>query len=142
MTELGEKALGLFVYLAANTPTLVTRDAIVDVLWERVEPSQGKGSLRQELRSFKRNLGADLFEVVFDVSDNHIGLRAGVVAYDAAEHEAAAASNDPDDIARIMAIHKADFLSGSTARAGLNGASRRPTGSSVPTRCTNRRMRR
>lgn len=117
ITGLGAKALGLLTYLAVNAPTPVTRDAIVDLLWERVDPSQGKGSLRQELRSFKRNLGDDLFDVMFDVSDNHIGLRAGVVALDVDKLESAAISEDPDQIAEIIAIYKSDFLAGNTARA-------------------------
>ena len=114
---LGAKALGLLTFLAVNSPTPVTRDAIVDLLWERVEPSQGKGSLRQELRSFKRNLGDDLFDALLDVSDNHIGLRAGVVAFDVAQLDRAANSDDPDEIAEIIAIYKDDFLAGNTARA-------------------------
>ena len=114
---LGAKALGLLTYLAVNAPTPITRDAIVDLLWERVDPSQGKGSLRQELRSFKRNLGDDLFEALFDVSDNHIGLRAGVVLFDVDQLDAAANSEDPDEIARIIEIYGDDFLAGNTARA-------------------------
>ncbi len=86
---LGAKAIGLLTYLAVNAPTPVTRDAIVDLLWERVEPSQGKGSLRQELRSFKRNLG----DALLDVSDNHIGLRADAVRFDADQLENAASSD-------------------------------------------------
>ena len=97
VTGLGAKALGLMVYLASNSPTPVTRDAIVDLLWERVEPSQGKGSLRQELRSFKRNLGDELFETALDVTDHHVGLREGAVDYDAVRLEAAANSEDPNE---------------------------------------------
>ena len=114
---LGAKALGLLSYLAVNSPTPVTRDAIVDLLWERVEPSQGKGSLRQELRSFKRSFGDDLFEALFDVSDNHIALRANAVAFDVRQLEAAANSDDPDEIASIINIYRGDFLAGNTARA-------------------------
>ena len=114
---LGAKALGLLTYLAVNAPTPVTRDAIVDLLWERVEPSQGKGSLRQELRSFKRNLGDDLFDALLDVSDNHIGLRADAVRFDADQLENAASSEDPDEIAKIISLYKDDFLAGNTARA-------------------------
>lgn len=117
VTGLGAKALGLLTYLAVNKPTPVTRDALVDLLWERVEPSQGKGSLRQELRSFKRNLGEDLFEALLDVSDNHIGLRVEAVAFDVDQLDLAANSEDPDEIAKIMAIYKDDFLAGNTARA-------------------------
>ncbi len=114
---LGAKALGLLTYLAVNSPMSVTRDAIVDLLWERVEPSQGKGSLRQELRSFKRSFDDDLFEALFEVSDNYIALRAGVVAFDVRQLEAAANSDDPDEIALIITIYRGDFLSGNTARA-------------------------
>lgn len=117
VTGLGAKALGLLTFLAVNSPTPVTRDAIVDLLWERVEPSQGKGSLRQELRSFKRNLGDDLFDAMFEVSDNHIGLRAGVVSFDVAQLDRAANSEDPDEIAAIMSLYRDDFLAGNTARA-------------------------
>ena len=117
VTGLGAKALGLMTYLAVNSPTPVTRDAIVDLLWERVEPSQGKGSLRQELRSFKRNLGDDLFDALFDVSDNYIGLRAGVAAFDVDQLDRAANSEDPDEIAGIITLYGDDFLAGNTARA-------------------------
>ncbi len=117
VSGLGAKALGLLTYLAVNAPTLVTRDAIVDLLWERVEPSQGKGSLRQELRSFKRNLGDELFDALLDVSDNHIGLRTGAVDFDVNRLDRAANSEDPDEIAEIISIYRDDFLAGNTARA-------------------------
>lgn len=114
---LGAKAVGMFAYLAMNGPAPMTRDALVDLLWERVSPAQGKGSLRQEIRRYKKILGDEVFAAVFEVSDNYVGLRAHAIDADVFRLEEAAASDDAEDLAAILDIYGGDFLSDNTARA-------------------------
>ena len=114
---LGAKALGLLVHVAANQPAPVTRDALVDLLWERVDPSQGKGSLRQELRRFKKVLGEELYESGLHVTDQHVGFRGQALIFDAELLEVAAKSDDADEIAAILDIYRGEFLADNAARA-------------------------
>ncbi|MEM7522300.1 MAG: BTAD domain-containing putative transcriptional regulator [Pseudomonadota bacterium] len=114
---LGMKALAMIAYLADAAPRPVTRDALVDLLWDRVSPAQGKGSLRQEIRRIKRALGDDVFRRVFTVTDNHIAANDNAIAYDVADAQAAAGSEDPDSIAALLALYRGDFLSDNSARA-------------------------
>ncbi|MEM7268047.1 MAG: BTAD domain-containing putative transcriptional regulator [Pseudomonadota bacterium] len=114
---LGAKALGLLVYLALRAPQPVTRDAIVELLWERVSAAQGKGSLRQELRRFKKQFGEDLFDDALQVTDLHVSFRPGAVEIDAQALESAAASDSPEDQARILELFAGDFLEDNGAKA-------------------------
>ncbi|MEM7547877.1 MAG: BTAD domain-containing putative transcriptional regulator [Pseudomonadota bacterium] len=114
---LGMKALALMIYLAEHQTRPVTRDALVDLLWERVTPAQGKGSLRQEIRRIKKTLGDDLFASVFEISDNYIALRPTRIRYDATEVMEAAASENADQIARLLDLATGEFLADNSARS-------------------------
>lgn len=114
---LGMKSLAMLVILAEAAPKPVTREQLVELLWERVEPAQGKGSLRQEIRRIKKIVGDDLFDAMLDVADAHVAMRSGVVDYDAAAAVAAAESDDADEIAKLMTLCDGDFLASNTARA-------------------------
>ncbi|MFV0473332.1 MAG: BTAD domain-containing putative transcriptional regulator [Pikeienuella sp.] len=115
--QLGMKALGLIAYLAETAPRPATRDALVEMFWERVGPTQGKGSLRQEIRRIKKTLGEAVFDDAFTVSDTHIGLAEGAFHYDVHELEEASALEDPEALARILTIYGGDFLIDNAARA-------------------------
>lgn len=114
---LGMKSLAMLVILAEAAPKPVMREQLVELLWERVEPAQGKGSLRQEIRRIKKVIGDDLFEALLDVADAHVAMRSGVIEYDAADAVAAAESDDPEEIARLMTLCDGDFLASNNARA-------------------------
>ncbi|WP_340108442.1 BTAD domain-containing putative transcriptional regulator [Pikeienuella sp. HZG-20] len=114
---LGMKALALLVYLADNAPRPVTRDALAELLWERVPPAQGRGSLRQEIRRIKKTLGDETFNKAFTVSDNQIGLVDGAFSYDAGEMESAAAADAAEGLARVLALYGGDFLGDNASRA-------------------------
>lgn len=114
---LGMKALAMIAYLADVAPRTVRRDAIVDLLWERVGPAQGRGSLRQELRRIKRALGDQVFADVFEIADAHIGLVDTRLDYDVARVEAAALAEDAEGVAPILRLYRGEFLSENAARA-------------------------
>lgn len=114
---LGMKALAMLVYLAEAAPRPVSRDALVELLWERVAPAQGKASLRQEIRRLKRALGEDRFDAALHVTDQSLTLRLDAVAYDGAAAVRAVESDDPDEIATLMTICEGDFLASNAARA-------------------------
>ncbi|QIE53987.1 hypothetical protein G5B40_00135 [Pikeienuella piscinae] len=114
---LGMKALGLVAYLAENAPRPVTRDALVELFWERVAPTQGKGSLRQEIRRIKKTLGEPVFDAAFTVSDSHIGLVEGAFHYDVRDLEQCLAAEEAEEIARILSLYGGDFLVDNAARA-------------------------
>ncbi|MEL7464301.1 MAG: BTAD domain-containing putative transcriptional regulator [Pseudomonadota bacterium] len=114
---LGMKSLAMLVYLAEASPRPVSRDALVELLWERVEPTQGKGSLRQEIRRLKKILGDEGFDALLDVTDNHVAMRVEAAEYDGAAMVRAAESDDPDRIAALMQIADGDFLASNSARA-------------------------
>ncbi len=114
---LGMKSLALLAFLADRAPRSASRDEIVDLLWERSGPAQGRGSLRQEIRRIKLGLGDEIFDAVFDVTDTHIGLVPGTFTLDLAEIEAAAASGRPEAIDGILALYGGDFLMDNAARA-------------------------
>lgn len=116
-SPLGMKALALIAYLAEHEGRPVTRDALVNLLWERVTPTQGKGSLRQELRRIKKTLGEDLFDQAFDVSANSVALCLNRIDYDVARLREAANSNDPDEIAQVLELGNGDFLADNAARS-------------------------
>ncbi len=114
---LGMKALGLVVYLAEAAPRPILREALVELLWERSDQAQGRGSLRQEMRRIKKALGEEAFDSAFLVTDSHIGLVEGRFLYDAAELSDAAASPDPDRLASVLTLYRGDFLDDNRARA-------------------------
>lgn len=114
---LGMKALGLMAYLAESAPRPATRDALVEMFWERVGPAQGKGSLRQEIRRIKKTLGEPVFDAAFIVSDIHIGLVEGAFRYDVHDLEEAAGAGDCEALARVLEIYAGDFLVDNAARA-------------------------
>ncbi len=114
---LGMKAFGLIVYLAEAASRPILRETLVDLLWERSDPVQGRGSLRQEVRRIKKALGDAAFNAAFVVTDSHIGLVEGRFAYDAAELAAAAAADDADSLARVLDLYRGDFLDDNRARA-------------------------
>lgn len=116
-TPLGMKARAMIAYLADAAPKPVGREALVELLWERVGAAQGKGSLRQEIRRIKRAFGDEAFAAIFTVTDHHIGVVEDALDYDAAEAQRAAASDDPDQLAELLSIHGGEFLSDNAARA-------------------------
>lgn len=117
LVGLGAKAQALIVYLASKPLMQLSRDSIVDLLWERVAGHQGKGSLRQELRRFKKVLGEEAFEAIFQIEDDQIGLRRGSISIDVDEFEAAASSDDPEELAAILKIYRGEFLRDNSARS-------------------------
>ncbi|MGB0411946.1 MAG: AfsR/SARP family transcriptional regulator, partial [Pikeienuella sp.] len=79
---IGAKALGMIVYLATQAPAQVSRDTLVNLLWDSVDPAQGKSSLRQELSRLKRAIGTDVFGGVFDINDRSLCLKQGAFWFD------------------------------------------------------------
>lgn len=114
---LGAKAHAMLVYLAEMAPKPVAREVLVELLWERVAPAQGKSSLRQEIRRLKRALGDADFAELLDVSDRALAMRPEAVFYDGAEALRAAEARNPNEIAPLMTICDGDFLASNTARA-------------------------
>lgn len=114
---LGVKALGMIAYLAEHAPRPVTRETLVDLLWERVEPTQGKGSLRQEIRRIKKALGEATFEAAFSVTDSHLALVEDAIRYDVAAMEAAAAGDGPEAGAALLDLYGGEFLVDNMPRA-------------------------
>ncbi|MEM8752811.1 MAG: BTAD domain-containing putative transcriptional regulator, partial [Pseudomonadota bacterium] len=114
---LGMKAQAMIAYLADAAPRPVAREALVELLWERVGAVQGKGSLRQEIRRVKRAFGDAAFAALFDVTDHHIAIAPDALDYDVAALERAAASEDADVAAEILSLYGGEFLSDNAARA-------------------------
>lgn len=114
---IGMKAHAMLVYLAEASPRPVSRDALVDLLWENVAPQQGKGSLRQEIRRIKRAVGDDGFDNLMEVTDQALALRLDHVDYDVRAAVNAAGSDDPEDLAVLLTISDGDFLASNAARA-------------------------
>ncbi|MEX2517775.1 MAG: BTAD domain-containing putative transcriptional regulator [Paracoccaceae bacterium] len=114
---LGMKALGLCAFLVDQAPRPATRDALVELFWERVGPTQGKGSLRQEIRRIKKSLGAAVFDSAFSVSDTHVGIYQGAVLYDGEQISLAADAKDPETLASLLTLHTGEFLVDNAARA-------------------------
>lgn len=113
----GAKALGMIAYVAAQSPPMVGREALVDLLWDKVDPSYGKSSLRQELSRLKRAIGPETYERVFDINDRAIGFANGGLAFDGAAFEAAALAEDAADIAPVLELYSGDFLADCLARS-------------------------
>lgn len=114
---LGMKAMGLVIYLAEAAPRMILREQLVDLLWERSDATQGRGSLRQELRRIKKALGSEVFEAAFVINDSHAGLRTERFGYDGAALAEAASSEDPALLLRILDLYRGDFLADNRARA-------------------------
>lgn len=114
---LGAKALGLLVFIVTRAPTAVSREELVELLWERVDPVQGKGSLRQEIRRIKKVLGADLFDRAFDVTERYMAFRADVLDFDVDRLESVADAHNPEKLAEILEICRGDFLADNSARS-------------------------
>ncbi|MEQ9811747.1 MAG: BTAD domain-containing putative transcriptional regulator [Azospirillaceae bacterium] len=77
------KAAALLYYLAAHAGDAVTREALCDLLWSRVEGEQARASLRQALSQIRRALPpaptvlrADQAAVTFDPASADIDLAA------------------------------------------------------------------
>ncbi|MGB1214352.1 MAG: BTAD domain-containing putative transcriptional regulator [Pikeienuella sp.] len=114
---IGAKALGMIVYLATQAPAQVSRDTLVNLLWDSVDPAQGKSSLRQELSRLKRAIGTDVFGGVFDINDRSLCLKQGAFWFDGAEFERAAMSDEADEIAQVLDLYSGDFLADNAARS-------------------------
>lgn len=111
------KALGLCAYLADQSPRPATRDALVELLWERVSPTQGMGSLRQEIRRIKKSVGLEVFENAFMVTDTHVGVNENAVLYDGKQLTLAADDDDPEVLALLLTLYTGEFLVDNAARA-------------------------
>ena len=117
VSGIGAKALGMIVILATHAPAQVARDTLVNLLWDKVDPAQGKSSLRQELSRLKRSIGTVRFDRVFAINDRAVGLVPGALAFDGATFEKAALSDDPDELSCILEIYTGDFLSDNSAKS-------------------------
>ena len=106
---LGAKSLGALVYLALSPGGAAPRDVLVDLLWGRGAPEQGRASLRQELRRMKKALGP-LFEAAVETPGGQIALRPGAVRCDALELERACEARDTAGLAALLELCGGAFL--------------------------------
>ncbi|MFO7854825.1 MAG: BTAD domain-containing putative transcriptional regulator [Paracoccaceae bacterium] len=106
---LGAKSLGALVFLALSPGGAAPRDVLVDLLWGRGAPEQGRASLRQELRRMKKALGP-LFEAAVETPGGQIALRPGAVRCDALELERACEARDTAGLAALLGLCGGAFL--------------------------------
>ncbi|MEM6744085.1 MAG: BTAD domain-containing putative transcriptional regulator, partial [Pseudomonadota bacterium] len=109
LNGLGAKGLAALVYLALAPGQAATRDVLVDLLWGRGAPEQGRASLRQELRRMKRALG-ELFDACLETPGGQIALRPGAVRCDYLEVEHACQARDTAGLSALLERYGGPFL--------------------------------
>jgi DNA-binding SARP family transcriptional activator/TolB-like protein/Tfp pilus assembly protein PilF len=103
------KARGLLAYLAMKPDGRAGREELATLLWGDTPDAQARHSLRQCLMSLRQDLhhvAPDLIEMGRET----IELRAQALAVDARELLSAAASSDPDELARAAELWRGAFL--------------------------------
>ncbi|MEO0682316.1 MAG: hypothetical protein AAF192_18090, partial [Pseudomonadota bacterium] len=109
LTGLGAKGLAALVFLALQPGQAATRDLLVEVLWGRGAPDQGRASLRQELRRMKRAMG-ELFEACLDTPGGQIALRPGTVDCDYLSAARACEARDTAGLSTLLDRYGGAFL--------------------------------
>lgn len=105
----GEKALGLSVYVADAGGAPVTRETLADVLWGRSDRDKGLTNVRQTLTRLKKGLGPVRYEATFDVNDRDVAFRPAE-AFDGAALAAAAGLGGVRAAAAAAEIYTGAFL--------------------------------
>jgi DNA-binding SARP family transcriptional activator/TolB-like protein/Tfp pilus assembly protein PilF len=102
------KARALLAYLAMKPDGRAGREELATLLWGDTPDAQARHSLRQCLLSLRQDL--HVAPDLFDMGRETIGLRAQSLVVDARELLSAAASTDPDELARAAGLWRGAFL--------------------------------
>jgi DNA-binding SARP family transcriptional activator len=105
------KAQALLAYLALRRGKGETRERLIALLWEDLEPARGRHSLRQTLTELRRDLGEEAFSVLV-VDGDAIALRPGRVSVDAEQFERLAAGTAGGQLREAAALYGGDLLEG------------------------------
>jgi DNA-binding SARP family transcriptional activator len=104
------KAQGMLAVLALHSPAAVTRERIAAMFWGELSEDRARHSLRQVLTALRRDAA------IVEASGETLCLDARVCTADAAEFAALAASTDPGELERAVALHAGAFLDGLSAK--------------------------
>jgi len=104
------KAQGMLAVLAVHGPAAVTRERIAAMCWGDLAEERARHSLRQALMALRREAA------IVEASGETLRLDAGVCTSDAAEFAALAASTDPTELERAVALYAGELLEGLSAK--------------------------
>jgi DNA-binding SARP family transcriptional activator/Tfp pilus assembly protein PilF len=104
------KTQGMLAVLAVNGPAAVTRERMAAMFWGDLAEERARHSLRQALTALRRDAA------IVEASGETLRLDAGVCSSDAAEFTALAASTDPGELERAVALYAGTLLDGLSAK--------------------------
>ena len=105
------KAQALLAYLALRPGEFQPRERLIGLLWEDLDPSHARHSLRQTLTELRQDLGPDSFSALLLDADA-VALDRASVSVDVMRFERLAASPSIDALAEAAAIYRGDLLEG------------------------------
>ena len=108
------KAQALLAYLALRRGEVQPRERLIGLLWEGLEPSHARHSLRQTLTELRQDLGPDAFSALV-LDGDAITLHPARVSVDVMRFEQLAASRSIDALSEAAAIYRGDVLEGAPA---------------------------
>ena len=93
----------MLAVLAVHSPAAVTRERIAAIFWGDLAEERARHSLRQVLTALRRDAA------IVEASGETLRLDARVCTADAAEFATLAASTDPGELERAVALHAGAF---------------------------------
>lgn len=104
----GRKARAILCHLALSADGSASRQRLVDLLWSRREPEQGRGSLRQSLLEIRGALGSE-HEAVLSVERDRVTLDRSRIWIDGLSRHA---DEEPDAKPGLRADYLLEGLTG------------------------------
>ncbi|WP_300319181.1 BTAD domain-containing putative transcriptional regulator [Accumulibacter sp.] len=104
------KAKGMLAVLAVHGPAAVTRERMAAIFWGDLAEERARHSLRQVLTALRRDAP------VVEASGETLRLDSRICTADAAEFAALAASADPGELERALALDSGPLLDGLSAK--------------------------
>jgi len=106
-----KKAQALLAYLATEQQRKTTREQLATLLWSRTGDERARHNLRQALSKIRTCCGDLVTAQDATVAFNQAACQADVI-----EFERLAASDDPDELGRGLALFRGDLLEGYAPR--------------------------
>jgi DNA-binding SARP family transcriptional activator len=105
------KAQALLAYLALRRGECQPRERLIALLWEDLDPSHARHSLRQTLTELRQDLGPASFAALV-LDGDAIALDAARVSVDVLRFERLAASPSVDALPEAVGVYRGDLLEG------------------------------